>query len=285
MESDLAQVLRAWRDRLDPADAGVAQGGPRRAPGLRREEAADLAGISVNYLMRLEQGRAVAPSPSVVAALARTLRLDPVETAHLHRVAGHADGGGRVAVRTITPSVSRILERFTEVPVLVLDPSWTIVAANPLARAVLADDLVGQNAARNHFVGPHWVDRDAAAAEKYEREIVGDLRLGLGRFPDDPGLRAVVAELRASSERFDALWSIAPAALPATAHKTFHHPTAGSITVDCDVTDVLGSDLRLVVWTAAPGTKDAAALASLAAGTRAAAAESAAPRLRPVAAD
>jgi transcriptional regulator with XRE-family HTH domain len=265
MESGLAQCLRAWRDRLDPSAAGVDDGARRRAPGLRREEVAERAGISVNYLMRLEQGRAVAPSPSVVAALARTLRLDPVETAHLHRVAGQADGAasGRPVVRTLTPSVRRIVDRFRDVPVLVLDPAWTILAANDLARAVLDEGIVGENAARNQFVGPHWVRRDAAASALYDLQIVGDLRLGLGRFPDDPGLRAIVAELRAASPAFDALWATAPAALPATSRKTFSHPTAGEITVDCDVTGFLDTDLRLVVWTAAPGTADAAALASL----------------------
>ncbi|MDO9407022.1 helix-turn-helix transcriptional regulator [Patulibacter sp.] len=266
MEPDLATCLRAWRDRHGPAGDVASGGRRRRAPGLRREEVATAAGISVNYLMRLEQGRASAPSPSVVSALARALALDPVETAHLHRVAGHADGTGRVAVRTITPSVQRILTRFRDVPVLVLDPAWEIVAASPLARALLAEDAVGENAARNHFVGPQWVERSAEAAEKYEREIVGDLRLALGRFPDDPGLLAVVAELRAASERFEELWGHAPAALPATARKTFTHPTAGTVTVDCDVTGVLDSDLRLVVWTAVPGSADAASLASLAGG-------------------
>lgn len=263
METDLAQCLRAWRDRLGPAEVGLAGDGPRRAPGLRREEVAERAGISVNYLMRLEQGRATAPSPSVVAALARALRLDDVEAAHLHRVAGHAGAGGGIAVRALTPSVERIVARFRDVPVLVLDPAWTVVAANALTRALLSERIVGDNAARNQFLGPLWVERDAEHTALYERQIVGDLRLQLGRHPEDPGVRAIVAELRAASDRFAALWRHAPAALPATSRKTFRHRTAGPITVDCDVTEFLGTDLRMVVWTAAPGTVDAAALASL----------------------
>lgn len=183
-------------------------------------------------------------------------------------MAGHADDAGRSATRELTPSVERMLTRFPDVAVIAIDVAWTIVAANPLARAMFSDDLVGQNAARNHFVGPRWVEREIDAAQRYEREVVGDLRLQLGRHPDDPPLRAIVAELRASSERFAALWADAPAALPATARKTFRHPTAGTTTVDCDVTDVVGSDLRLVVWTAVPGSADAAALASLAADVR-----------------
>ena len=95
-EHELGACLRSWRDRLQPADAGLPAGGTRRAPGLRREEVAQLAGLSVDYLARLEQGRATHPSPSVLAPLARALRLSDDERAHLFRVAGHAepDAGG-----------------------------------------------------------------------------------------------------------------------------------------------------------------------------------------------
>src|SRR4051794_41230946 len=102
---DLAGCLRTWRDRLDPADVGLSASGRRRAPGLRREEVARLAGLSVDYLARLEQGRASAPSPSVLGPLAGALRLSDDERAHLFRIAGQAPPGAGQIDRRITPSV------------------------------------------------------------------------------------------------------------------------------------------------------------------------------------
>lgn len=263
MQDDLAKSLRGWRDRLDPIEAGLPGRASRRAPGLRREEVAAQAGISVNYLMRLEQGRATRPSPSVVSALARALRLNSTEAAHLHRLAGHADPTARVAARHITPSVQRILGRFDDVPVIVIDPAWTIVAANSMARALLDDDVVGQNAARSHFVGPQWVERDAEDEQRFERELVSDLHLQIARHPEDTALRVLVDELHAASERFATLWADPPSGASSSSRKTFHHPMVGTVTVDCDVLEVVGSDLRVVLWTATPGSPDASALALL----------------------
>ena len=263
MHDDLAKCLRAWRDRLDPVEAGLPSHAPRRrAPGLRREEVAAQAGISVNYLMRLEQGRASTPSVSVVASLARALRLNTTEAAHLHRLAGHADTA-RVAARHITPSVQRLLARFDDVPVIVIDPAWTIVAANPLAGALLADDLIGQNVARRHFVGPQWVEREAEDEQRFARELVGDLHLQLARHPDDSAVRAIISELHAASDRFATLWADPPASASSSSRKTFRHPAVGTVTLDCDVLEVVGSDLRVVLWTATPGSPDASALALL----------------------
>ena len=263
MADDLAQCLRAWRDRLDPLEAGLPRQALRRAPGLRREEVAAQAGISVNYLMRLEQGRARSPSSSVTSSLARALRLTTSEAAHLHRLAGHADSSARVAARHITPSVQRILARFDDVPLIVVDPAWTIVAANRMAHLLLGDDPVGQNAARRHFLGPDWIERVPEDHERFGREMVSDLHLRIARHPDDTALRALVDELHAASDRFATLWADPPAGPSAASRKTVMHPTAGPITVDCDVLEVVGSDLRVVLWTAPPGSSDAGALALL----------------------
>ena len=266
MSDDLSRALRAWRDRLEPVAAPSPSS--RRAPGLRREEVAALAGISVNYLVRLEQGRATAPSPSVVAALARALRLDAVEAEHLHRLAGQAVPTARVAGREVTASVQRILDRFGDAPLIVVDAAWTIVAANPLAGAFLGASAVGDNAALRQFIGPPWVEREAADEGRFERDLVGDLHRQLALHPDDAAVREVVAELLASSERFAALWEERPAGAVGSSRKTFQHPDVGRLTVDCDVLAVVGSDLRVVVWTAAPGTPDADAMAVLGAAAR-----------------
>jgi transcriptional regulator with XRE-family HTH domain len=264
MPNELGDCLRAWRHRLSPADVGIVTSNSRRALGLRREEIAADAGISVNYLTRLEQGRATSPSTSVTAALTRALRLNATEAEHLHILAGHGSPASRVASRHITPSVRRILDRFEDVPMIVIDPAWTIVEANAMARAMLASDLVGENAARNQFLGPHWVDRDPDEAERFERQITGDLHLQLARHPNDPALIALIKELQACSERFATLWAHPPETGASSSRKTFRHPDAGTITVDCDHLEVVGSDLQIVMWTAAPGSPDARALSLIA---------------------
>ena len=260
MPADLAQSIRVWRERLDPSEAGYSRAVTRHTPGLRREEVAAEAGISVNYLTRLEQGRAQAPSQSVVAALARALRLDAPEVGHLHRLAGYAEPTSPVADRHITPSIQRFLERLEDVPVIVVDAAWTILAANRMASAFFNGEVVGENAARRQFIGPAWVEQERDQEDQYERDLVGDLHGQLARHPRDRTLRAIVGELRCESERFDLLWAERPAGFPSTTRKTFNHPVAGRFTVDCDLFSVADGDLRMVVWTAVPGSDDDRAL-------------------------
>jgi transcriptional regulator with XRE-family HTH domain len=265
---ELAGCLRTWRDRLRPADVGLPAGERRRAPGLRREEVARLAGLSVDYLTRLEQGRASHPSASVLAPLARALRLSDDERDHLYRVAGHAEPRAGRIDRHITPGVQRVLDRLTDVPVLVVDASWEVVAANPLAGALMGDLSGGPPRMRNilwrHFTGaPSRVVRSADELAAEEADAVADLRGTLGRYPDDERLRALVEDLRRVSPRFAELWERRAVEQRPASRKTFAHPEVGRITLDCDVLTVAGSELRLVVYTAAPGSPDAEALALL----------------------
>jgi transcriptional regulator with XRE-family HTH domain len=263
--NELATCLRSWRDRLQPTDVGLPAGGRRRAPGLRREELAQLAGLSVDYLARLEQGRAGNPSPSVLTPLARALRLSDDERAHLFRVAGQAEpDAGRIR-RHLTPSVQRVLERLGDVPVLVVDAAWQIIASNPLASA-LVGDLSGEpprerNVAWRDFTRrPTRVVRTADEEAAFQAEIVADLHDALGRFPDDEPLNELIEDLRRASPRFAELWEERPVAQHGAARKTLRHPDVGTITLDCDVLTVGGSDLRLIVYTAPPGSPDAQAL-------------------------
>src|SRR3954452_20247791 len=137
---DLAASLRAWRDRLTPAEAGLrAHHGRRRAPGLRRQEGPELAGLSVGYLTRLEQGRATHPSPLVLRALARALRLTADEEQALFRLAGQVPHGGGRIKRQHTPGVQRMLDRLDDLPVLVNDAAWELVATNALGAALIGD--------------------------------------------------------------------------------------------------------------------------------------------------
>ena len=265
-QHELGACLRSWRDRLPPADAGLPAGGARRAPGLRREEVAHLAGLSVDYLARLEQGRATHPSPSVLAPLARALRLSDDERAHLFRVAGHTEPDAGRMRRHLTPSVQRVLDRLADVPVTVVDAGWYVIAANPLASALIGDHTGAPARERNvvwrHFTGaPSRVVRSAEETARFEAEVVADLHDALGRFPEDEPLRELIDDLREREPRFAELWERRPVARHASARKTIRHPEVGEITLDCDVLTVRGSDLRLIVYTAEPGSPDAQSLA------------------------
>jgi transcriptional regulator with XRE-family HTH domain len=267
---ELSGCLRSWRDRLTPAEVGLPAGGQRRAPGLRREEVAQLAGLSVDYLARLEQGRASNPSPSVLAPLARALRLTDDERAHLFRVAGQAEPAAGHISRHLTPGVQRILDRLADVPVVVMDAAWHVVAANPLAVALIGDSSTLPARERNviwrHFTAaPSRFVRSAEEAARLEAEAIADLREARGRYPDDGPLRELIDDLLATSPRFGQLWEQRPVAQRNASRKTIAHPEVGPITLDCDVLTVRGSDLRLIVYSAAPGSADANALSLLSA--------------------
>lgn len=266
---DLAGCLRAWRDRLDPAELGLSRSSRRRAPGLRREELADLAGLSVDYLARLEQGRATHPSVSVLEPLARALRLTDAERGHLFRLAGHGTSPGQLR-RHLSPGIQRILDRCGDIPVLVIDAGWDIVAINPLGAALLGEELrpgpEQPNVLRRYFAGEHGrVEHMPGEAVRFEEAVVADLHATLGRHPDDPALLRLAADLRASSARFAQLWEARPVGELAACRKLVRHPDVGSVELDCDTLMVQGSDLRLVMYTAAPGSDAASKLALLAA--------------------
>jgi transcriptional regulator with XRE-family HTH domain len=169
---ELGHCIRAWRDRLDPAAAGLPAGPRRRAPGLRREELAGLAGVSVDYLSRLEQGRATNPSPPVLASLARALRLSEEERCHLSLVAGAAPPGGCVIDRHITPGVQRMLDRLEEMAVVVYDATWDLVAWNRLGAA-----LVGDLRATSEDFERHWA-RGEIAVRTASRKVIEHPEVG-----------------------------------------------------------------------------------------------------------
>ena len=262
---DLAASLRAWRDRLAPSDPGER----RRAPGLRREEVAQRAGLSVGYLTRLEQGRANNPSAQVCEALSRALHLSSDEQQTLFRLAGHAAPEGRID-REITPGIRRMIERLGDLPILVCDAAWQIVAKNDLAKALLGD--FHGNTAREQFLSPRgMILRSEDEHAEFEAGIVADLHQALARFPADEPLHELIAELRLKSPRFEALWQQRPASAYDASRKTIDHPELGPITVDCDTLTAVGGGLRVIVYSAPPGTPDAEALARLGASQLAAA--------------
>jgi len=264
--TELAAALRQWRERLAPADAGVPAGPRRRTPGLRREEVARLAGVSVDYVVRLEQGRGPHPSPSVLGALARALRLSSAETGHLFDLAGVAlPGPGRVN-DVVRPSVLRLLDRMQDLPAMLIDARKSLLAWNPLADALLGDISAIPRERRNLLwmrfgpgagEGRGLVLDEAGGRDRLDRSAVADARSALARYPDDPLLRGLVDELRRVSPRFASLWAERPVEDHRVDRKTYDVAGIGRITLDCDALEVPDDGQVLIVYSAAPGSPDA----------------------------
>ncbi|MGB9994833.1 helix-turn-helix domain-containing protein [Streptomyces pseudogriseolus] len=253
----LGVALRAWRDRLDPATVGIAYGTPRRVPGLRRAELAALAGISVEYVVQLEQGRGATPSAQVCSALARALRLSDDEHAHLLRMAGHAADPSRVP-RRIPESLHRIVDQLAGSPLAVFDATWQLLHWNPLFAATFGDPSVSAAGDRNVLVWQFLGDlprvrQTAAERAAFEESLVADLRVTTSRYPDDPDLAALVSRLN-RSPRFRELWSRRAVGGHQSAHKLVRHPEAGDIALNSDILNTQDTNLRLVVYTPQPGT-------------------------------
>jgi hypothetical protein len=265
---EFGRAVRRWRDRAAPQAAGVPAGGRRRAAGLRREELAGLAGISVDYLTRLEQGRATSPSSQVVEALARALRLSDAERELLFRLAGQAVPGRDIVPARITPSVQRLLDRLSHTPVAVHDAACNLIVANQPYDALMGQTTSWRGFERNgvwrNLVGPgsrtvHTPEEQA----RFESLLVADLRMTAARYPADRELKRLIAELTSHSPRFAELWESGEIGSPQdqSRHKIIDHPDVGLIALDCDALIVAGDDLRITVYTAEPGTQDAERLA------------------------
>ncbi|ORW31682.1 XRE family transcriptional regulator [Mycobacterium paraense] len=265
---EFGRTVRRWRDRVQPEAVGVTRGGRRRASGLRREELAGLAGISVDYLTRLEQGRATSPSAQVVEALARALRVAEAERDLLFRLAGLVAPGQGVVSSRIAPSVQRLLDRLANTPVAVYDATWTLLLANAPYDALMGPTTTWRGNERNslwrNLVGPGTravhTDEERAA---FEAGLVADLRLTAARYPADRRLRQLIRDLAAASPRFAELWE-SPAPLPHQdfgRRKVIDHPGVGRLTLDCDTLIVTADDIRIMIYTAEPGTEDAESLA------------------------
>lgn len=254
---DLAGLIRAWRDRLPPSAVGF-PAGQRRTPGLRREEVALLAGLSVDYLVRLEQGRAERPSAQVVASLARVLQLSDPERDQLYAAAGLAAPSTGLVPTHIPGSVQRLLARLPDVAIGVYTATWTLLTANDAWSALLGPIDPGRNLVLLQFTRSGVaVLRGEADERRFERALMSDLRRAVIRYPDDRGVVELVAELHRVSPVFASLWAEASIVEHRSEPKTFVHPVVGPITLDCDVFTAAGTDLRVVAYTAVPGSDDA----------------------------
>jgi transcriptional regulator with XRE-family HTH domain len=256
VRGDFAALLRAWRDRLQPAAVGI-PAGIRRTSGLRREEVAMLAGISVDYLVRLDQGRSERPSEEVVASLARVLQLSDAERDQLFIAAGLPAPSPRTVPQHIPGSVQRLLARLPDVAVGVYTTHWTLLTANAAWVALLGPLDRARNLIVQQFTGTAVpVVQSAEQVEHFERALVSDLRTARLKYPDDPSVRDLVERLT-GIDRFARLWAEGTIVEHRSKVKTFVHPQVGTVTLDCDVFTATGTDIRIVTYTAAPETEDA----------------------------
>jgi transcriptional regulator with XRE-family HTH domain len=253
---ELADFLRRRREAIRPADVGITDGPRRRTAGLRREEVAMLAGMSVDYVVRLEQGRSSQPSTQLLVALARALRLSDDERDHLFHLAGHrpppADGPARHARAGLT----RMLDLLGDTPALVLSDLGEVLAQNR-ASVLLMRDLTGFSGDRRYIVY-RWFTEPAARAvgpaeeeEYYARQLVADLRAVAGRRAGDSTVTGLVERLRAASAHFRRLWAEHEVAVRRADRKTFLHPRVGRVLMDCETLVTPDQGQQLLVLTPA----------------------------------
>jgi transcriptional regulator with XRE-family HTH domain len=264
--TELGHFLRARRSQITPADVGFTPGpGVRRTPGLRREEVAALAGVSIDYYTRLERGKETRPSPAVIDALARALKLDPDEHEHLRalaaRAARYAPEPSAAPSRTVHPQLKLLLETLRPNPAYITSRTLDLLAANPGALALYAGIGDWPASQRNigRFLFLHPAARDIYADWDHQiRGCVARLRALAGTDPDAPDLAALIGELLLKSPDFARLWERYDVTTRTAAQKkTFHHPHVGMITLGFQGMQLEGTPgQRLGVYVAEPGTPD-----------------------------
>jgi transcriptional regulator with XRE-family HTH domain len=272
--NDIAEFLTSRRARVTPEQVGLPSYGPRRVQGLRREEVASLAGVSVEYYKRLERGNASGVSEAVLEALARALQLDDAERAHLFDLARAANPIAprrrRPAQQRVRPVVVRILESIGS-PAIVRNSRVDYLAANPLGRALYAPlfDSVEQpaNSARFTFLDPaaqeFYVDWERTA-----KDLVAHLRSEAGRNPYDRGLSDLVGELSTRSPEFGTWWGAHNVRYHQTGTKRLRHPVVGELELAYEVMGLSADDgLTISVYSADPGSRSQEALDLLASWT------------------
>jgi len=271
--SEIREFLTSRRAKITPGQAGLrTYGDNRRVPGLRREEVALLAGVSVDYYTRLERGNANGVSESVLEALARALQLDEAERAHLFDLARAAGSTPRrrrrPAPQQVRPSVQRILDAITGAPAFVRNGRMDILAANRLGRAFYSQHFDSPhgppNSARFIFLDPRAADF-YVEWEQVATDAVAILRSEAGRDPYDRDLSDLVGELSTRSETFRTRWAAHNVRFHDTGSKRFHHPVVGDLGLTFETMQLAAdAGLMLFVYTAEPGSKSEEALNLLA---------------------
>jgi transcriptional regulator with XRE-family HTH domain len=266
---DLAAFLLTRRHRLRPGDVGLPDLGRRRTPGLRRQEVAQLAGISVDYYIRLEQARGPRPSRQVLAALARALMLTADEREYLFRLADESPPPVAGPSSQISPGIRNLLDSLPETPAYVVDAKYDVLAWNTLATHFIGNLSGFAEPDRNMIrwlcrlpaTAVPWTDPEAV---RFTRSTIADLRASYARYPTDPGIRGLVTELLGTSPRFAEMWAAHEVGSRRPLIKRVDHPLAGPLEFECQVLQIPDTGQRLITYCAAPGSPTQAAFRRLA---------------------
>ncbi|HEX4359180.1 MAG TPA: helix-turn-helix transcriptional regulator [Pseudonocardia sp.] len=264
MDNVLGEFLRARRRLVDPS--GLPDHRSRRAPGLRRDEVALLAGVSAHYYARLERGQDRHPSPQVLDALARALELDTDAAGHLHRLAAAQPPRRRRAPRPerVSPELAALVDRWTAEAAVVISRYRDVLAANALAPLVNPGYTVGGNLLRHAFLDPSSREVYVDWREVAEGAVAG-LRAAAGADPDDPRLSALVGELSVKSDEFRRMWARHDVRGKTGGTKTFRSPLVGELALRFEAFAVVGTQGQtLYVFHPEPGSRAAESLALLA---------------------
>jgi transcriptional regulator with XRE-family HTH domain len=252
---ELADFLRRRREAIRPGDVGLADGPRRRTSGLRREEVAMLAGMSVDYVVRLEQSRSSQPSTQLLGALARALRLSDDERNHLFHLAGHQPPPADRTARLARAGLLRMIDLLGDTPALVLSDLGETLAQNRAA-VLLMGDHTGYDGDRRYviyrwFTEPAARAIDAPEADRQARQLVADLRATAGRRSGDPVIERLVGLLQAESAEFRELWAEHEVAVRRFDRKTVLNPQVGRMLMDCETLMTPDQGQMLLVLTPA----------------------------------
>ncbi|MFD2415113.1 helix-turn-helix transcriptional regulator [Amycolatopsis pigmentata] len=253
---EMAAFLRSRRERLDPRDFGLPPGRrSRRTPGLRREEVAELAGVSIDYIVRLEQARGLRPSVDVVEALARALRLSPGERAYLYDLAKQRPRNTDKLATAAAPPLARLVADLSPLPAMLMNHRYDILAWNgEMARLLLDFDTLPPSQRNSMWLClMHPKMREFYAdRERVVREGIAHLRAAWAAHPEDRALTDLIAEFITRDEEFARLWAERDVKVNGRGHKVLRHPEAGVITVQFEVLmPIEDPDQRLLIYRAA----------------------------------
>ena len=274
LRNEIREFLSSRRARLNPEQAGLpAYGGNRRVKGLRREEVAMLAGVSVDYYVRMERGSLAGASEGVLDNLAAALHLDEAERDHLFALARESGNHGtrrrRKTPATVRPVLQQVLDAVTDAPAWIRNGRHDVLAMNELARAlyspVLEDPRRPANTTRFVYLNHEAAQRFFVDYDKVTKDAAAMLRLEAGRNPHDEELIALIGELSTRSELFRQRWASQDVRFHRSGRKRLHHPVVGQLDLDFEAMELPSEPgLQLNIYTAAAGTPTADGLKLLA---------------------